>query len=134
MKALLQKKLNKKGFTLAELLVVVAILAILIAIAVPVFTGMMKDADKTVQNANIRAVRAAGVAEILLNWDTYKGTDASPNTKWYATADVTGTGDVKNLKITAGSSTETGGTKGTDGYTGVTANISDIHNSLSTGG
>ena len=32
------KKNNKKGFTLAELLIVVAIIAVLVAIAIPVFT------------------------------------------------------------------------------------------------
>ena len=31
-------KTNKKGFTLAELLIVVAIIAVLVAIAIPVFT------------------------------------------------------------------------------------------------
>ena len=38
MKGLLKKfRENKKGFTLAELLVVVAIVAILVAISVPIF-------------------------------------------------------------------------------------------------
>ena len=31
------KQTNKKGFTLAELLIVVAIIAVLVAIAIPVF-------------------------------------------------------------------------------------------------
>ena len=32
------KQTNRKGFTLAELLIVVAIIAVLVAIAIPVFT------------------------------------------------------------------------------------------------
>ena len=34
-------KRNKKGFTLAELLIVVAIVAVLVAIALPVFTAQL---------------------------------------------------------------------------------------------
>ena len=39
MRNVLKTKLNKKGFTLAELLVVVAIIAILVAVSIPIFTG-----------------------------------------------------------------------------------------------
>ena len=38
-KALKKAKENKKGFTLAELLIVVAIIAVLVAIAIPIFTA-----------------------------------------------------------------------------------------------
>ncbi|MEG2851211.1 MAG: prepilin-type N-terminal cleavage/methylation domain-containing protein, partial [Raoultibacter sp.] len=37
---------DKKGFTLAELLIVVAIILVLVAIAIPVFTGAMDSANK----------------------------------------------------------------------------------------
>ena len=37
------KKLNKKhGFTLAELLIVVAIIAVLVAISIPIFTSQLE--------------------------------------------------------------------------------------------
>ena len=36
---IMKTKINRKGFTLAELLVVVAILAILVAVSIPIFTG-----------------------------------------------------------------------------------------------
>ena len=43
MKGLLKEfRENKKGFTLAELLVVVAIVAILVAISVPIFTAQLR--------------------------------------------------------------------------------------------
>ena len=35
---------NKKGFTLAELLIVVAIIAVLVAIAIPIFTAQLEKA------------------------------------------------------------------------------------------
>ena len=47
MNKLLRKKLNKKGFTLIELIVVIAILGILAAIIIPRFTGFQKKARET---------------------------------------------------------------------------------------
>ena len=35
-------KKNKKGFTLAELLIVVAIIAVLVAISIPIFTSQLE--------------------------------------------------------------------------------------------
>ncbi len=111
------KKVNKKkGFTLAELLVVIAILAILVAVAVPIFTGVLSDAEETVENANIRAVRGAAVAAIMTS-DSYKG-QAGP---WVATAKVDGSGNVTNLKVKAGTGTEGVAADGT-----VTANIESL--------
>ena len=58
-------KRTKKGFTLAELLIVVAIIAVLTAIAVPLFVTSLDKAEKAVFQANRDAVRSAGVATIL---------------------------------------------------------------------
>lgn len=49
------KKTNKKGFTLAELLIVIAIIAVLIAIAIPTFAGALDNARRQTDHANIRA-------------------------------------------------------------------------------
>lgn len=35
-------KKNKQGFTLAELLIVVAIIAVLVAISIPIFSSQLK--------------------------------------------------------------------------------------------
>ncbi len=52
------KRLNKKGFTLAELLIVIAIIAILIAIAIPAFGGQLENARLQTDHANIRSAYA----------------------------------------------------------------------------
>ena len=52
------KKLNKKGFTLAELLVVVAIIGVLVAISIPIFTGQLEKSRDAVSVANMRAAYA----------------------------------------------------------------------------
>lgn len=55
---IIMKKTNKKGFTLAELLVVVAIIAVLVAIAIPIFTSQLEKSREAVDAANIRAAYA----------------------------------------------------------------------------
>lgn len=71
MRKVLDTKLNKKGFTLAELLVVVAIIAILVAVSIPIFTGKLNEARTNTDNANLRAAKAAAVTEYLSD-DTAK--------------------------------------------------------------
>ena len=61
MMKLMNKKLTKKGFTLAELLIVVAILAILVAVSIPIFTSKLHDAKDSTDKANMRAAKAAAV-------------------------------------------------------------------------
>ena len=63
------KKNNKKGFTLAELLIVVAIIAVLVAIAIPVFTTQLEKSREAVDASNIRAA----YAEIMANAITGDG-------------------------------------------------------------
>ena len=41
------KKLNKKGFTIVELVIVIAVIAILAAVMVPTFSGLISDARET---------------------------------------------------------------------------------------
>lgn len=67
MRNVLKTKLNKKGFTLAELLVVVAIIAILVAVSIPIFAGKLNQAKKSTDAANVRAAKAAVVSEYLQN-------------------------------------------------------------------
>jgi len=55
------KKVRKQaGFTLAELLIVVAIIAILVAIGIPMFNTAMEKSRETADISNLRAAKAAG--------------------------------------------------------------------------
>lgn len=51
-------KRNNRGFTLAELLIVVAIIAVLVAIAIPVFTAQLEKSREATDAANIRSAYA----------------------------------------------------------------------------
>ena len=59
------KKMNKKGFTLAELLIVVAIIAVLVAIAIPIFTNQLEKSKEATDIANVRAAYAEVVTQYL---------------------------------------------------------------------
>ncbi|WP_162613325.1 prepilin-type N-terminal cleavage/methylation domain-containing protein [Gemmiger sp. An50] len=50
---------NKKGFTLVELMVVVAILGILVAVAVPVYNNVTDEAKRNTCDSNVRTIESA---------------------------------------------------------------------------
>ena len=58
-------KENKKGFTLAELLIVVAIIAVLVAISIPIFSSQLEKSREAVDLANIRAAYAECASAVL---------------------------------------------------------------------
>lgn len=62
---MLKKMRERKGFTLAELLIVVAIIGVLVAIAIPIFTSQLERSRDAVSAANARAAYAeAAVAKL----------------------------------------------------------------------
>lgn len=62
-------KKNNKGFTLAELLIVVAIIAVLVAISIPIFTAQLEKSRESTDAANIRSAYAEVVAAALTDPD-----------------------------------------------------------------
>lgn len=59
MKLLSKKLKDKKGFTLIELVVVIAVIAILAAIAIPYFSGVTEKANLATDRANYRMLQSA---------------------------------------------------------------------------
>ncbi len=59
-------KRKNQGFTLAELLIVVAIIAVLVAISIPIFTSQLEKSREAVDAANIRAQYAEVMTEALM--------------------------------------------------------------------
>ena len=68
---------NQKGFTLIELMIVVAIIGILAAIAIPNFTNYQMKAKTAEAKTNLGAIRTSEVAYLAEN-DVYKACTASP--------------------------------------------------------
>ena len=58
-------KQKKNGFTLAELLIVVAIIAVLVAISIPIFTSQLEKSRESTDLANVRAAYAEVMAAAI---------------------------------------------------------------------
>ena len=54
---------NKKGFTLVELVIVIAVIAILSAILIPTFGSIMSDAKETSAKADLKSVITTYLAD-----------------------------------------------------------------------
>ena len=102
-------KKNNKGFTLMEMLIVVAIIAILIAIAIPTFSSSLNKARVATDEANIRS----GYANVMATVLTSDAFDVENNGTGTATFVLN-----KDGSVTADTATDAyttvGSTKGTD--------------------
>lgn len=63
----MRKIKNSKGFTLMEMLIVVAIIAVLVAIAIPTFNNSLVKAKEATDLANIRAAYAEYQIKMMLD-------------------------------------------------------------------
>ena len=84
---MLRKLANRKGFTLVELMIVVAIIGILAAIAIPNFLNFRLKAKTSEAKSNLGAVRSTEVA-FFAEWSYWVG-----NQGMVPTGDRTGNGN-----------------------------------------
>ena len=66
-------KMNKKGFTLIEMLVVIAIIAVLVSIIIPVVGNSTEKAAAATDAANLRSMKAS-LTIAYMNGDLEAGT------------------------------------------------------------
>ena len=100
-KTMTEKMSNKKGFTLAELLIVVAIISVMVAVSIPIFTSKLEKAREATDLANMRSAKAAAVAMYLDNTSGSKGTyyyDANGGVLKDSKDGITGYGKGTTLK------------------------------------
>ena len=89
-------KMNKKGFTLIEMLVVIAIIAILVAIIVPTVTSATTKAKAATDAANLRSAKAVAVIGVLDGTYSASNVPDADDLKIPGTSKLTG----KAFKIT----------------------------------
>ena len=116
---MLKKIRENKGFTLAELLVVVAIIGVLVAISIPIFTSQLEKAREATDAANLRSAYAVAAADVL-DGDGDTGYSAGPVAMTQTTAGFASSGlkddSIGGVKL----STLTDAAKGVSYYVNVT--------------
>ena len=108
------KKMNKKGFTIVELVIVIAVIAILAAVMIPTFGGIIKKANQSAVQQTAASLYKQAIALDLADGvqDGYEGTpnddaEEGPVTKITTVENKTVTYTVANGVLTEFSYTDT---------------------------
>lgn len=78
---------NRKGFTMAELLIVVAIIAVLIAIAIPIINKQLEKSREAYDIATMRQAASAAI-ELYYAGVTDSASASKAGLKWWTGGDV----------------------------------------------
>ena len=85
---------SKRGFTLVELMIVVVIMAILVAVAVPIFSAVTANARKKTCAANRR--------EIVSQLNNYAMSESKNLAGTFSITSANETGSIQNYNLTGG--------------------------------
>ena len=72
----MRKMLNKKGFSLVELMIVVVIMGILIAVAIPLYGAITENSKNKTCSNNMKAI-ASNAANYFASYDVPSAADGS---------------------------------------------------------
>ena len=96
-KRLMKMKEDKKGFTLAELLIVVAIIGVLVAISVPIFTAQLKKATVATGKSEVTGATGSAIDSDIPGWNaSTTGAADATHKAWYVTVNKD-TGEVSSI-------------------------------------
>ena len=101
MKEMIKKvRERREGFTMAELLIVVVIIAVLVAIAIPVFNAQLEKSRQATDLANLRSAYAEASANYLTDGsETAVGSSGKYKIQHTDTNWTIGSDGIANLKI-----------------------------------
>ena len=106
--------LNRRGFSLAELLIVVAIIGVLVAISIPIFTKQLEKSREATDVANLRNAKAAVLAVLydVIDFpsderpENYEGLQYIKTSETYEGYYNPGTGQLQSTFIACGKGTK----------------------------
>jgi len=106
----MKKKMNKKGFTLVEIIVVLVIIAIMAGFAIPAYTGYV---DKAKQSEVLATGRAVLVAAQTAGQEAYSLDNLAASVSTTVGSDAETVGE--NIVLLAGTTAKFSVTIGSDG-------------------